>query len=83
VIYVKHSNHIYLACHFRTYGVPHWTSHWCRRRGWKRIPKSFDLVTFPAQFCKMGAKSLKTFTYSLKIWAKFLEIWKKWRPTCC
>jgi len=34
--------------------------HWCGRRGSKRTPKSFDLV-------EIWAKSLKTFTKSLKI----------------
>ena len=42
---------------------------WCRRRGCRCTPKSFDLV-------KIRAKSVKTF-------AKYLKIWTKLAPNVC
>jgi len=57
---------------------------WCRRRGCKRTPKSFDLS-------KIRAKSLKIWAKPLNIWAKFLKTraemvpnvvcLQKWRST--
>ena len=53
---------------------------WCRRRGaggWKRIPKSSDLVKIRAKSMEIWAKSVKTFAKSLRILAKSLKIWAK------
>jgi len=50
--------------------------HWCRKRGCKRTPKSFDLVKIREKslkirekFVEIWTKSLKAFTKSLKMWA--------------
>ena len=52
--------------------VAHFLTHWCRRRGCRgcKHPQSFDVVKFPAKSYKIRAKSLKTFTNSVKVWAK-------------
>jgi len=44
--------------------------HWCRWWGWKHTVKIFDLVKILAKSVEIWAKSLKTFTNFLKIWAK-------------
>jgi len=75
----------HIACWFRSGALSKFdqfyrSSHWCRRqrcRGCKCTPKSFDLV-------KIRAKSLKTFTNTIKIWAKMVinMLWfeQKWCP---
>jgi len=53
---------------------------WCRRRGSKHTPKSFDLVKIWAESLKIRAKSVKTFAKSLKIWTNSLKIRAKIEP---
>jgi len=64
------------------------SNQWCRRRGCKCTPKSYDLLKIRAKSLKMLTKILKILTKSLKIRTKslnilekFLKIWAKWRPT--
>jgi len=50
--------------------TPYHRFQWCRRRGCKHTPKSFELL-------KIWAKSLKIWAKSRKIWAKSLKIQTK------
>ena len=66
---------------FCYYAVAHIVTHWCRRRGCrecKHTSKSFDLVkTFNNR-----AKSLTTFTNSVKVWAKMAPSIFWFEKTC-
>ena len=62
--------------------VVHILTHWCGRRGCKHTPKSFDLVEFLAKSFKSRAKSLKTFTNSVKVWAKMAPNIVWFEKTC-
>ena len=65
-------------------------THWCSRRGcrgWKRIPKTFDLVKIRAKSIKLRAKSVeiwqkcvKTFAKALYVLALISQNLQKWPP---
>jgi len=60
------------------------SNQWCRRRGCKRTPKSFDLVKIPenpGKLCKNLGKFLKTLPKSLQKWRPTWFDLKKRRPT--
>jgi len=51
---------------------------WCGRwgcRGWKRTPKSFDLLKIRTKSLKIRAKSVKILAKSMSMFAKCLQFW--------
>jgi len=56
------------------------SNQWCRRRGCKQTPKSYDLSKIQAKSLKMWSNALKIWVKSLSIQAKSLQIWEKMAP---